>query len=82
MVTPEAIEGYLRSKARLPPPAVDGMAPFPGRDRVLAIQRQSRAWRDTRLSMARWAIAMREEIHALSMQTLTPTRERLGPLNP
>lgn len=72
MVTPEAIEGYLRSKLDCHHLSVDGdgahfqavivSTAFSGKSRVARHQIVYGALGDR----------MREEIHALSMQTLTP----------
>ncbi len=72
MVTPEQIEGYLSAKLHCMHLAVDGdgahfqavivSAAFEGKSRVQRHQVVYGALGDR----------MREEIHALSMQTLTP----------
>lgn len=72
MVTPEQIEGYLSAKLNCTHLAIDGdgahfqavivSAAFEGKSRVQRHQVVYGALGDR----------MREEIHALSMQTLTP----------
>ena len=72
MVTPEQIEGYLRAKLDCPHLAVEGdgahfqavivCGAFDGKSRIQRHQIVYGALGDR----------MREEIHALSMQTLTP----------
>jgi acid stress-induced BolA-like protein IbaG/YrbA len=72
MVTPEAVQAYIRDKLACDHLAVEGdgahfqalivSAAFTGKSRVQRHQVVYRALGDR----------MREEIHALSMQTLTP----------
>ena len=79
MVTPEQIEGYLRAKLDCPHLAVEGdgahfqavivCAAFEGKTRVARHQ----------IVYGALGERMREEIHALSMQTLTPAEWQAAP---
>ena len=72
MVTPEQIEGYLRAKLDCPHLAVEGDgAHFQAVIVCDAFDGKSRIQRH-QIVYAALGDRMREEIHALSMQTLTP----------
>jgi acid stress-induced BolA-like protein IbaG/YrbA len=82
MVTPENIDGYLRAKLNCEHLAVEGdgahfqavivAAAFEGKSRVQRLQ----------IVYAALGDRMREEIHALSMQTLTPAEWRASASSP
>ncbi len=73
MVTPEQIEGYLNAKLDCAYLAVDGDgAHFQAVIVSTAFEGKSRVQRH-QVVYGALGDRMREEIHALSMQTLTPT---------
>jgi acid stress-induced BolA-like protein IbaG/YrbA len=81
MVTPESIEGFIREKIDCQHLAIDGdgahfqavivSESFTGKSRVQRHQ----------LVYSALGERMREEIHALSMQTLTPAEWSRHPVN-
>ena len=82
MVTPEAIQAYIREKLACDHLAVEGdgahfqavivSTAFTGKSRVQRLQ----------IVYAALGYRMREEIHALSMQTLTPAEWSHHAVNP
>jgi acid stress-induced BolA-like protein IbaG/YrbA len=81
MVTPEAIQAYIRDKLSCDHLAVEGDgAHFQAVIVSTAFSGKSRVQRH-QIVYAALGDRMREEIHALSMQTLTPAEWADSPVN-